>query len=368
MSKGMGFGNIVKQAQELQERLAKVQEEAASRTVEASAGGGMVKATVNGRLEVVRLHIEAAVLQGGDTHAHRPAEEARRQFLYLRDVLPARQVVGAKPAWRLEPQRLTVQFRQRALRQVLGQRRPLAARVGKERLPALCLGRRRYASRWSGCRLGGRLRCGRRRHGRWRGGRHRATRSTPRRRRRGWPPCPRRHPRSLLETGQALQQVVDRQQRRQRGQPEEGHLQDEFRIRRSPDLFVGLQENAEGAIAVFGRDARRLLANRRRLFVGQLGQQRSPAHLGDRQVAEMFEQVAREAAQVAAAPVGLVERLQHARRVARDDGIGQLGDDPAIGDAERVEHVLVADRARGAGDHLVEQRLRVAHAALPFAC
>jgi DNA-binding YbaB/EbfC family protein len=67
MSKGMGFGNIVKQAQELQERLAKVQEEAASRTVEASAGGGMVKATVNGRLEVVRLHIEAAVLQSGDT-------------------------------------------------------------------------------------------------------------------------------------------------------------------------------------------------------------------------------------------------------------------------------------------------------------
>jgi DNA-binding YbaB/EbfC family protein len=67
MSKGVGFGNIVKQAQELQERLAKVQEEAASRTVEASAGGGMVKATVNGRLEVVRLHIEAAVLQSGDT-------------------------------------------------------------------------------------------------------------------------------------------------------------------------------------------------------------------------------------------------------------------------------------------------------------
>jgi hypothetical protein len=66
MSKGLGFGNIVKQAQELQERLAKVQEEAAVRTVEASAGGGMVKATVNGRLEVVRLHIEPSVLQSGD--------------------------------------------------------------------------------------------------------------------------------------------------------------------------------------------------------------------------------------------------------------------------------------------------------------
>lgn len=66
MSKGMGFGNIVKQAQELQERLAKVQEDAAGRTVEGTAGGGMVKATVNGRLEVVRVHIEPAVLQGGD--------------------------------------------------------------------------------------------------------------------------------------------------------------------------------------------------------------------------------------------------------------------------------------------------------------
>ena len=67
MTKAQGFGNIVKQAQELQERLAKVQEEAAARTVEGSAGGGMVKATVNGRLEVVRVHIEPAVLQSGDT-------------------------------------------------------------------------------------------------------------------------------------------------------------------------------------------------------------------------------------------------------------------------------------------------------------
>ena len=66
MTKGLGFGNIVKQAQELQERLAKVQEDAAARTVESSAGGGMVTATVNGRLEVVRLHVEPSVLQSGD--------------------------------------------------------------------------------------------------------------------------------------------------------------------------------------------------------------------------------------------------------------------------------------------------------------
>src|SRR5262245_61261486 len=66
MSNDSGFGNIVKQAQQLQERLAKVQAEAASRTVEGTAGGGRVKVTVNGRLEVVRVHIEPAVLQGDD--------------------------------------------------------------------------------------------------------------------------------------------------------------------------------------------------------------------------------------------------------------------------------------------------------------
>jgi DNA-binding YbaB/EbfC family protein len=61
-----GIGDLFKQAQDLQERLQRVQEEAAGRTVEAAAGGGMVKATVNGRLEIVRLQIEPAVLQGGD--------------------------------------------------------------------------------------------------------------------------------------------------------------------------------------------------------------------------------------------------------------------------------------------------------------
>jgi nucleoid-associated protein EbfC len=61
-----GIGDLFKQAQDLQERLQRVQEEAAERTVDASAGGGMVKATVNGRLELVSLHIEPSVLQGGD--------------------------------------------------------------------------------------------------------------------------------------------------------------------------------------------------------------------------------------------------------------------------------------------------------------
>jgi DNA-binding YbaB/EbfC family protein len=67
MSKAFGLGNIVKQAQELQERLGQVQEQAGARTVEASAGGGMVTAVVSGRLEVVALRIDPQVLKSGDT-------------------------------------------------------------------------------------------------------------------------------------------------------------------------------------------------------------------------------------------------------------------------------------------------------------
>ena len=57
------IGNLMKQAQQLQERLAQVQEAVARRTVEASAGGGMVKAVVNGKHEVLSLTIDPAVLK-----------------------------------------------------------------------------------------------------------------------------------------------------------------------------------------------------------------------------------------------------------------------------------------------------------------
>ncbi len=64
MSKGIG--DILKQAQDLQERLGKIQEEAALKTVEASAGGGMVTAVMTGRLELRSLRIEPEVIKGGD--------------------------------------------------------------------------------------------------------------------------------------------------------------------------------------------------------------------------------------------------------------------------------------------------------------
>jgi DNA-binding YbaB/EbfC family protein len=66
MSKGFGLGNIVKQAQELQERLGQIQEQAATRSVEASAGGGMVTAVVSGRLQLVALRIDPEVLKSQD--------------------------------------------------------------------------------------------------------------------------------------------------------------------------------------------------------------------------------------------------------------------------------------------------------------
>jgi len=66
MSKGFDLGGILQQAQQLQERLANVQQELASRTVDASAGGGMVTATVNGKLEVISIHIEPSLVDSKD--------------------------------------------------------------------------------------------------------------------------------------------------------------------------------------------------------------------------------------------------------------------------------------------------------------
>lgn len=60
------IGNIMKQAKKLQERMASLQNELALRTVEASAGGGMVSVLVNGRHELVSLKIEREVVNPED--------------------------------------------------------------------------------------------------------------------------------------------------------------------------------------------------------------------------------------------------------------------------------------------------------------
>lgn len=64
---GMGnLGNVMKQAQAMQERLAKVQAEVATKTVQASSGGGMVTVTATGGLEIVSVKIDPEVVKAAD--------------------------------------------------------------------------------------------------------------------------------------------------------------------------------------------------------------------------------------------------------------------------------------------------------------
>jgi len=60
------FGNIMKQAKQMQERMVQLQEELTLKTVETTAGGGMVSVTVNGKFELLSLKIEKEVVNPDD--------------------------------------------------------------------------------------------------------------------------------------------------------------------------------------------------------------------------------------------------------------------------------------------------------------
>jgi len=60
------LGNMMKQAQELQKKMAQVQADLRTRVVEDSAGGGMVTAQVNGHRELVALKIDPEVVDPDD--------------------------------------------------------------------------------------------------------------------------------------------------------------------------------------------------------------------------------------------------------------------------------------------------------------
>ncbi|HEB69878.1 MAG TPA: YbaB/EbfC family nucleoid-associated protein [Desulfobulbus sp.] len=62
----MNMGNLMKQAQQFQEKLATIQDELATKMVTGSAGGGMVTATVSGRSELVGIAIEKDVVNPED--------------------------------------------------------------------------------------------------------------------------------------------------------------------------------------------------------------------------------------------------------------------------------------------------------------
>ena len=61
-----GMGKMMKQAQQLQSKMLKLQEELAEKTVETTSGGGMVKVIANGRQQVVSIQIEKEVVDPDD--------------------------------------------------------------------------------------------------------------------------------------------------------------------------------------------------------------------------------------------------------------------------------------------------------------
>jgi len=61
-----GLGNMMRQAQQMQKKMAKIQEELAERTIEASAGGGMVTCKVSGKQDILELKISPEVVDPDD--------------------------------------------------------------------------------------------------------------------------------------------------------------------------------------------------------------------------------------------------------------------------------------------------------------
>jgi DNA-binding YbaB/EbfC family protein len=60
------LGGLMKQAQAMQEQVAKIQEQAAAKRVTGTAGGGMVTVTANGAMEIISVTIDPEVAKAGD--------------------------------------------------------------------------------------------------------------------------------------------------------------------------------------------------------------------------------------------------------------------------------------------------------------
>src|SRR5688500_2570115 len=61
------LGSLMTKAREMQDRMKSLQDELGRKTVTAEAAGGMVEATVNGRLELVKLRIDKGKIDPTDT-------------------------------------------------------------------------------------------------------------------------------------------------------------------------------------------------------------------------------------------------------------------------------------------------------------
>lgn len=91
--KNLNLAAMMKQAQMMQSRMQEVQDEVGQKTVEASAGGGIVTAIANGRGEIISIKIDPKAVEDGDVpmledlvlaavnEAHRRAEEMMKSAL-----------------------------------------------------------------------------------------------------------------------------------------------------------------------------------------------------------------------------------------------------------------------------------------------
>ena len=64
--KGLGFANLLKQAQQVQEEIQRVKKELGGMKVSGSSGGGMVTVTANGKQQIIDIKIDAEAITMDD--------------------------------------------------------------------------------------------------------------------------------------------------------------------------------------------------------------------------------------------------------------------------------------------------------------
>ena len=169
----------------------------------------------------------------------------------------------------------------------------------------------------------------------------------------------------LLE---ADEEILDRRGIRHRRHLHQRHLEDELWQRRPAHLLGAYLRHTEEPLQIIGRAHLRLPHRLLHLVVRQVREHRRVAEeRGDGQIADLLHEITAEARHLVAVPVELLDGAQTRRRIAPQDGVRDAVEDRPVGDAERALHIRLRERLAAEDDHLIEERLRVAHAAVGLA-